>query len=796
MAIDKIKTEFLNKELNSFKNSVFILLSLLVTIFILLAYSNHFNNGFEIDDFHSIKDNVAIRQVTIGNFFADGTTISTKPANQSYRPYLTTENAIDYQLGKGGDDTQAFHIHIFITFLLVCILLCVFVKKILDVIRFSNYNQFWGLIVASIFGLLCANAETVNYIFQRAEIDSGLFILAGFVAYLSGGRWRNNYLYLIFPLIGFFAKEMTFVFAPLLLLYILIFEENVDLLHFYKAPNFNKFLNALKKCLPAILLTVVFFVFYKKMIPPTWTSGGDNTSHFLYLITQPMVMCHYLLTFFVPYNLSADTDWTVFPSIMDYRAIIGIILITAIIYVALRSSKNKDTHLFSFGLLWFFISLLPTSSVMTYSEVLNDHRCFIPYLGLTIAVVFGIRFILIRYFSSAIKQRSTQIAVFVFLILFLGANAYGVRQRNKVWKDELSLWKDVSEKSPNNGRGLMSYGVTLMAKGDYANAEIYYNKAMKFIPTYSYLYINMGILKEAVGDKKAAEENFKKAIACSMNIYKSYYFYARFLAKSERYEEAEQNVTEALKLSPNYLAAQYLLLEIYYNRTEWENLKNLAQGILNTVPNDAEAQKYLNLAIYKKSVNDLLEDEISKSPTPEKYLNLSLQYYRQNNFEKCIEAASNALKLKPNYTEAYNNIGIAWYNLKNYDKAIEAYHQALAIKPDNQLAKNNLASAEKAKQQDADLEEQIKKAPSAEKYLTLSVNYFQSNNFEKCIEAAKMAIKLKPENSEAYNNIGIAYTNLKQYDKAIQAYSKALAINPNNQFAKNNLANAIANTKK
>jgi len=45
----------------------------------------------------------------------------------------------------------------------------------------------------------------------------------------------------------------------------------------------------------------------------------------------------------------------------------------------------KKTRVLGFGLLWFLIALLPTS-LLPLAEVMNDHRTFLPYVGLVIAV--------------------------------------------------------------------------------------------------------------------------------------------------------------------------------------------------------------------------------------------------------------------------------------------------------------------------------------------------------------------------------------------------------------------------
>lgn len=567
---------------------------------ILLAYSNHFDNSFHFDDDHTIVNNAAIRNIDIYKFIVDGKTISTLPSNQSYRPYLTIENAIDLKL-SGDIGTRAFHIHIFITHILVCFLLYFLTKIILEKSGFQGRKDYWALLVATSFGLLCANAETVNYIFQRAEIDSALFVLAGLVAYLAGGIWKKYHLYLIFPLIGFFAKEMTFVFAPLLLLYLLIFEENMDLLRFYKSEEIKKLKRSLVKTLPAILLTIGYYIFYKIMIPDTWTTGGDSISNYKYMITQPFVICHYLVTYLIPYNLSADTDWKVFESIADNRAIIGIILLAGFIFLALKTSKSKKTRVISFGLLWFLISLLPTSSIMTYAEVMNDHRCYIPYLGLGIAVIFGVKYFIDKYFPKVYTSKNGKNTLAVIILLFLGGNAFGVYQRNKVWHNDLTLWSDVTEKSPKNARGWMNYGVALMQVSEFENAETKFLKAASLNPFYSYIYINLGILKGVAGDPEEAEMYYKKAIDCANFEHAAWYYYGHFLLSVERYNEAETALQKALEYVPDYYSARVDLLQVYLKREDWQRLREELIFFSNRYPNDAIITIYNQLLNSKQS---------------------------------------------------------------------------------------------------------------------------------------------------------------------------------------------------
>jgi tetratricopeptide (TPR) repeat protein len=166
---------------------------------------------------------------------------------------------------------------------------------------------------------------------------------------------------------------------------------------------------------------------------------------------------------------------------------------------------------------------------------------------------------------------------------------------------------------------------------------------------------------------------------------------------------------------------------------------------------------------------------------------LSLLYYQKQQYEKCIEAANEAIKIKPDCIEAYNNICSAQNIIGNYDEAILAGQQALKIDPEYELAKNNLADGIARKEKVHPVLALIKKDPSEANYINLSLVYYNLGSFQKCADAAELAIKANPNSDAAYNNICSAYNMLKLWDKAIIAGEKGLTINPNNQLLKNNL---------
>ena len=56
-------------------------------------------------------------------------------------------------------------------------------------------------------------------------------------------------------------------------------------------------------------------------------------------------------------------------------------------------------------------------------------------------------------------------------------------------------------------------------------------------------------------------------------------------------------------------------------------------------------------------------------------------YINLRKFTEAIASYQQAIKIKPNFTEAYNNLGLAFEDLGKVTEAIDSYQQAIKIKP-------------------------------------------------------------------------------------------------------------------
>jgi Flp pilus assembly protein TadD len=191
-----------------------------------------------------------------------------------------------------------------------------------------------------------------------------------------------------------------------------------------------------------------------------------------------------------------------------------------------------------------------------------------------------------------------------------------------------------------------------MAKADYNGALGYFRRAQVLAPQYAVLLINLAIAEDATNQSRAAEQDFKEALRLAPLSPDSYTYYARYLLSHSRPQEAHAFLRSAVELSPSDVNARQLLAQA-----------------------DSQAGNQ------------------PATQTPESYLDLSLQRYREERYVEAIAACRTALELRPNYAEAWNNIGAAYNKLGRYEEAAAACEQALRYKPDFELARNNLQYA-------------------------------------------------------------------------------------------------------
>src|SRR5262249_14193106 len=162
-----------------------------------------------------------------------------------------------------------------------------------------------------------------------------------------------------------------------------------------------------------------------------------------------------------PVNLAVESDWTVFTNRFDDRVFAGLAFVVLMLLAAARASRRPEGRPVAFGILWFFIALAPTSSLIPLAEVMNEHRPFFPYVGLPLALGALVPLAAGTNEGRPARPPARRAGLAAAAVLLLAPPAAGAHRRNVVWASSESLWRDGALKSPGSGRVLMNYALAL-----------------------------------------------------------------------------------------------------------------------------------------------------------------------------------------------------------------------------------------------------------------------------------------------------------------------------------------------
>jgi tetratricopeptide (TPR) repeat protein len=158
---------------------------------------------------------------------------------------------------------------------------------------------------------------------------------------------------------------------------------------------------------------------------------------------------------------------------------------------------------------------------------------------------------------------------------------------------------------------------------------------------------------------------------------------------------------------------------------------------------------------------------------------------------EALERARTALEKNPGHLEARYLLMELHSGLRNWDELRAVAEQTLKLVPGDRKALEYLDARRSFEKEIAAAEMDARQAPTADRYLQLSLLYFQAGRYTECIQSARRALELKPDYAEAWNNVAAGYNSLGLWDEGIEAARNAVRLKPDFELARNNLAHAL-----
>jgi protein O-mannosyl-transferase len=515
----------------------------------LIVYYNSFNGVFVFDDLVFIVDSLELRTLCPPWDAMFGGLHYTRPIGG-------LSFAINYAIS--GLEIWSYHLFNLVIHLVAGIALFGILTITLEKTPYRHISSILSLVISLIWLVHPLQTESVTYIIQRYESLMGMFFLLSVFSYTLSTRFSRYKIPLqagsiLFCYLGVGSKQVAVLIPVLILLVDRCFVTNSFKKSIKNAWGFLLLL--FSSWIPMAILGIT-----EK--PFEW-AGFDMqvVTPWKFALSEFGVIVHYLKLAFWPDPLVFDYFWQLAETpgeIIPYALIILLLVSLSIFALA----KN---HPLGFLGISFFLLLSPTSSIMPLSDLAADHRMYLPLapvITFTVIVIYSLFQQGFMFFNKADQKKGENpnsraaatpgtLAFIVFSVSAIIIFSTLTIERNALYSDKISIWRDTAEKAPHNARAWANLGNALVEAKQYNEAIPPLKKALELNPSYSVALVNMGFLYSLKNNVEKAIYYWENALKSRKN-HKTYYNLGLLYQLQGNKEKAISYFENAVKLKPRW----------------------------------------------------------------------------------------------------------------------------------------------------------------------------------------------------------------------------------------------------
>ena len=531
----------------------------------------HLFENTDVTGFRGLMDSASVSRIFQGKFGLLG------------RPLLVLTYGLNYV--HSGSDPPGFRLTNFFIHTVNCFLVFVLILQLSRTFGEKDNRVFIAaLLGGALFAAHPLLTESVTYIAGRSSSLCALFYFAGLIVVIQSGRLggtRQIVLMLLAIVCGVLAwlVKQDAVMLPLAAI-------GLVWLSWPKKGMMRQVIGTLAWV--AVLLAVLLFQRQhigvveqvSRENPSLVAAGFEETIPFTpYVLTSiKELTTYYLWRMFVPIHLSVDPD----PAIISSLASPGLwtSLIVLLSLCGAVWTLRKTSPILATGTMLIVISPLSAYAVFPLADVVSEHRAYISTLGAIIIM-------------AAVLGRSRYPVVFSCVVL--GSYFWLTIDRNVIWHDEVTLWRDAAEKAPEKLRPHLNLGALYQVRGENQQAITEYEFVLKRAPKHDAALANLGSLYLALNQVEQAETILNRAITAETQFPNVYLNLAVVRLRQGRLEDARRLLQKTQALNPRQPMVHHNLGDIFFN--ERQTSQAIREYLAELQINPDSAITHLHLAI-------------------------------------------------------------------------------------------------------------------------------------------------------------------------------------------------------
>jgi protein O-mannosyl-transferase len=584
---------------------------------LILIYSNSFDCSLHFDDFSNITVNQNIQITDLSWENIEKGLYGVIGSSRWQRPVSYFSFALNYYFG--GLDVFGYHLVNFFIHFSVAFFLFLFIYHTLQLPmvrdRYGKSAYSIALLSAFLWAVNPVQVAAVTYIVQRMASMAALFYLMAMFFYLKGRTSDAPLRKTLFFLSAFFSgvlacgtKENAAMLPMAIFLYDLFLIRGVTKENFKRSLKYGSI---------AVLAVVAIGLLYIGEIPKI-VSDYEIRSFTMAerLLTQPRVLLFYVSLLLYPItsrmmlihdidiSTSLFTPWTTLPALLAV-----ILIIVAALYMV------RKRPLIAYCIVFFFLNHIIEGSFIAL-ELVYEHRNYLPsmlfFLPLAIIIIRGL-----QYFSNNGRMFLLLNISIIAILIIQGVTVY---IQNNIYKDDISLWSDNSEKAPRLHRVHQNLATAYFTAGRLEEAFKEANLALE-TSLESYQAANRsskcrtyGLLGEyyfSKGDDDRALIHHREALRLDPSYHTSYRRIAEIMVRKNRLEEGEVWIRKGIAEKPTSYAYHAILARILLKRGFPDEAIKEARISLALNGNQSEPYAVISQAFRIKK-NDALADHFQR----------------------------------------------------------------------------------------------------------------------------------------------------------------------------------------
>jgi Flp pilus assembly protein TadD len=439
-------------------------------------------------------------------------------------------------------------------------------------------KKFISFTASFIFLLHPVQVESVAWLSQRKNVLSMLFFLTAFYGYTSYRRagTAHGFPFYVASLTAFtlalLAKSAAVTLPLVLVLY--------DVCYVPKSNRKGWLINKIPYLLASALISVVTVQSQASLVE-AGRATFHSSSPLETVYTMMTVLVRYLGMLFWPVNLSAmympPVKFRMDPAVASATALLVLLVIAGCLLY------RRDRPLF-FWYTLFFIGLIPVSHIIPLPTLMNDRYLYYPLVGASVFIAA-----LLHPLFASTNKNYKMIAALPLCLALLSLPLLSW-QRAAVWRNDTSLWADVTRKEPRMPLAWASLGMSYYDAGQIDKALQSYLQALAIDPNYQLALNNIGGLYNEIGEREKARpylirvvQLFPDDVKGYLNLGNNYYF-------SGDLKNAEPLFLKALELEPGLPNAHFALGNIYLGMKKLDVARENYEKAAAVVGNNPEIE--------------------------------------------------------------------------------------------------------------------------------------------------------------------------------------------------------------